>query len=414
MDLGWRGLLLVAVVPGATAGYQPVGGLTNLVDAILESGLPANNPLLGRAMATNALLRPEDPTLPFSIFSQPLTNEAIAQTDPEMVKALVGRWAELGNQYPETLKTLVGLGPTPRGPTFASVRALTGTGSQHQLGINPEYNLNRLRNSVRQGIERGWNVGAQQMSTLPPESGFIDPVASIGTHEFGHALQNRLNHFIDVSENPGLHDLRSQVLDQMVAQNFNPHTMYSEYAKEGQANNLLHMLKPEVASLYDPADIRNLNNLGARAGASEFPLIRPSDVSIIDPYLKRQIAQEPFSEAFAMRNTPRYPLGVFERLTPQSKNALSAGENIANLLAEAKASGFRGAVAPELLFKGAGGVAAGLLAPKIIDALVPNKKSRLSKALKGATEGAGYGSILGPEGTLAGAGIGALASQIFG
>lgn len=401
----------MAVVPGATAGYRPVAGLSNLVDAVLESGLPVGNPLWGRAAATNALIRPEDPTLPFSVFSTPISNAQISELDPDYVSKLLKQWAYLGNQYPETMNSLVGLGPTPS-ESFSSLRNLTATGNQAQLGVRSGLTAEDFDRRIAKSIRSGWNVGSQQTAGLAPDVTFMDPAASVGTHEFGHALQNRLGHFYDkIPTETTATKAYEDLLNQSIAENFNPHTAYSEYAQKGLERNLMHFMKPEVASLYDPADIANLREIGVKASSSTYPKITEAEVAKLPVYIRRTLAQEPLSEAFAMGRTPRYPLGAFERLMPQTSNALSASNVLNDAVNAAKAEGFRGAIAPELLFKGAGGLAAGLAAPKLIDYVTPGG-GFLNRALKGAAAGAGYGSIAGPEGALVGAGLGALATQL--
>jgi hypothetical protein len=196
-------------------------------------------------------------------------------------------------------------------------------------------------------------------------------IRSIWNHEFGHALDYSLNNQLM----PG-----------------SPAKTVAAEAAGIKLNNLKAQLIQDAlrgkVSGYAQREANKILPQAMREQLGGHPLMMTADdiKSWLHPQTINQIAKEPFAESFAAN--------------PAMLNDVEAA---------ARTAGWRGAAEIGAMGKGAG-LGAALLAAPLIASHVHGTAGQL---LQGASTGAGIGGMLGPEGALAGAGIGALASQLF-
>lgn len=276
--------------------------------------------------------------------------------DPELIDHWTHQMQSLRQQYP---KTVEGFRMFERAnpDALSHYREIGGaTNGEFAMGYQPWKTLDDYENAVNYGNYVGFNA-------IPggPET----PVQSIATHEIGHAVDNSmLRHLRDVADTADPATTRAltrytDLKSQLVADALNGNV--SKYAQQSAAGRLDGML-PGTSSI----DALRSQGFGTK------DLLRAGN--------------EPFAESFVKNPA------LLDELRPAME-----------------ATGWRGAVSPGVLGGGVGLGAALLAAP-----IIANKVGgRWGNAINGAATGAGLGGMLGPEGALAGAGIGALASQIL-
>lgn len=301
--------------------------------------------------------------LPGHQMAGPMRMDPTGGMNPGLAEGWLKHLALLREKYPNTVGNIAMFEPT--GGALSHFRTIPGA-EGGVLGYRLGMNLPELSHTANLMQQRGWHTTAEYVGS---------PAQQVMQHEFGHALDNSLTRYLDgygrrmAGPKQGLTQLRSQ----LVADALNGKV--SGYARDAVGKQLAETAKKTGWS----ADADWL----LRSGQAT-----PEEVLINVPHGKvlKTIAAEPLAESWA-RN-------------PALLSEIESG---------AKVAGWRGAATPTTMGLGAALLAAPLIAPIVADKI----GGRLGKAVSGAGVGAGLGGFLGPEGALAGAGIGALASQIL-
>ena len=386
---------------------------------------------------------------------------AIRPGMPKVVNAWADELAAMGERLPRTLRGISWIEPTDRyswlghaNPTEPSHLYVGQRWAQMQnpqefqwgLGISPQRGVRGLTKTSLETMRSGFHPGAYLTPDMPPEAVFQrGPVAMTPSHEMIHGLDFNMQDFLrrgllspaDQKAAVGVYD---SLVDQLAVASLNRKDWPSEYANEHAReviNNLISSPGPGLKRWYhDPitrADIElpdaalgKLETLASRA-RQNLP-ITSQHFEGLPTGLKSEIATEAFAEAGSLHYGQLNPTGEFIRnevlskgvRTPltspyvpkETRNAIVLGDKIAEAEQSLGKFGFEGSATVGALGRVAGPALAMMAAPVLINKFVKDKATK--KKLNWITQGAGLGGMFGPEGALAGAGIGGLLSQVIG